>query len=74
LAKCAVEGGDLGKQSFGEAVSQIVLDEVDEIDRQLVQQEHFHCAIRFVTPSKRHGGKDRDALANRTILSANARA
>jgi hypothetical protein len=36
--------------------------------------EHLHSAIRFVTPNMRHGGKDLDALANRAILYANARA
>jgi putative transposase len=36
--------------------------------------EHLHSAIRFVTPNMRHGGKVRDALANRAILYANARA
>uniref|UniRef100_UPI001CBAD32B DDE-type integrase/transposase/recombinase n=1 Tax=Tateyamaria pelophila TaxID=328415 RepID=UPI001CBAD32B len=36
--------------------------------------EHLHSAIRFVTPNTRHGGQERDALANRTILYANARA
>jgi transposase InsO family protein len=36
--------------------------------------EHLHSAIRFVTPNMRHGGKDRDTLANRAILYANARA
>ncbi len=36
--------------------------------------EHLHSAIRFVTPNMRHGGNDRDALANRAILYANARA
>ena len=36
--------------------------------------EHLHSAIRFVTPNMRRGGSDRDALANRAILYANARA
>jgi transposase InsO family protein len=36
--------------------------------------EHLHSAIRFVTPNTRHGGQERDALANRAILYANARA
>jgi putative transposase len=36
--------------------------------------EHLHSAIRFVTPNMCHGGSDRDALANRAILYANARA
>ena len=36
--------------------------------------EHLHSAIRFVTPSMRHAGLDRDALANRAVLYANARA
>ena len=36
--------------------------------------EHLHSAIRFVTPSMRHTGQDRDALANRALLYANARA
>ena len=36
--------------------------------------EHLHSAIRFVTPSMRHAGQDRDALANRAVLYANARA
>jgi len=36
--------------------------------------EHLHSAIRFVTPSARHTGHDRAALANRAILYANARA
>ena len=36
--------------------------------------EHLHSAIRFVTPNMRHGGQDHDALANRAILYANARA
>ena len=35
--------------------------------------KHLHSAIRFVTPNMRHGGKERDALANRAILYANAR-
>jgi hypothetical protein len=35
---------------------------------------HLHSAIRFVTPSMRHAGLDRDALANRALLYANARA
>uniref|UniRef100_UPI001CBCFA3D IS3 family transposase n=1 Tax=Tateyamaria pelophila TaxID=328415 RepID=UPI001CBCFA3D len=36
--------------------------------------EHLHSAIRFVTPNTRHGGQERDTLANRAILYANARA
>ena len=36
--------------------------------------EHLHSAIRFVTPSLRHAGLDRDALASRALLHANARA
>ena len=36
--------------------------------------EHLHSAIRFVTPSMRHAGLDRDTLASRAILYANARA
>ena len=36
--------------------------------------EHPHSAIRFVTPSMRHTGQYRDALANRALLYANARA
>jgi putative transposase len=36
--------------------------------------EHLHSAIRFVTPNARHAGQDRDTLANRAILYANARA
>jgi len=36
--------------------------------------EHLHSAIHFVTSNKRHGGQDRDALTNRAILYANARA
>jgi hypothetical protein len=36
--------------------------------------EHLHSAIRFVTPHMCHGGNDRDPLANRAILYANARA
>ncbi len=36
--------------------------------------EHLHSAIRFVTRSMRHAGFDRDALANRALLYANARA
>ncbi len=35
---------------------------------------HLHSAIRFVTPSMRHAGLDRDALANRALVYANARA
>ena len=37
-------------------------------------EEHLHSAIRFVTPNMRHGGKESDALENRAILYANARA
>lgn len=36
--------------------------------------EHLHSAIRFVTPNSRHAGQDRETLANRTALYANARA
>jgi transposase InsO family protein len=36
--------------------------------------EHLHSAIRFVTPDARHAGHDRETLANRAILYANARA
>ena len=36
--------------------------------------ENLHSAIRFVTPNMRHGGQDRDTLANRAILYADARA
>ena len=36
--------------------------------------EHFHSAIRFVTPDARHAGHDRATLANRASLYANARA
>jgi len=36
--------------------------------------EHLHSAIRFVTPSMRHTGQDRDALAIRASLYANTRA
>ena len=36
--------------------------------------EHLHSATRFVTPNTRHAGLDRDALANRALLYANARA
>ena len=36
--------------------------------------EHLHSAIRFVTPTARHGGHDRATLANRAGLYANARA
>ena len=36
--------------------------------------EHLHSAIRFVTPGMRHVGLDRDALASRALLYANARA
>jgi putative transposase len=36
--------------------------------------EHLHSAIRFVTPNARHGGIDRETLANRAILYATARA
>jgi len=36
--------------------------------------QHLHSAIRFVTPSARHTGHDRAALANRAILYAKARA
>jgi hypothetical protein len=35
--------------------------------------EHLHSAIRFITPNMRHGRKERDTLANRAILYANAR-
>ena len=34
---------------------------------------HLHSAIRFVTPNARHGGQDRNTLANRAILYAKAR-
>ena len=34
----------------------------------------MHSAIRFVTPSMRHTGQDRDALAKRALLYATARA
>jgi hypothetical protein len=37
-------------------------------------QEHFHNAVRFVTPNMRHSGQDRDALEQRAVLYANARA
>ena len=36
--------------------------------------EHLHSAIRFVTPSMRHTGQERDALANLAVPYANARA
>ena len=36
--------------------------------------EHLHSRVRFVTPDARHAGQDRDALANRAVLYANARA
>ena len=36
--------------------------------------EHLHSAIRFVTPNLRHTGQDRETLANRALLYANARA
>jgi putative transposase len=36
--------------------------------------EHLHSAICFVTPNARHGGIDRETLANRAMLYANARA
>ena len=36
--------------------------------------EHLHSAIRFVTPNARHGGIDRETLANRANLYATARA
>jgi transposase InsO family protein len=36
--------------------------------------EHLHSAIRFVTPNARHAGHDHEALANRAMLYANARA
>ena len=35
--------------------------------------EYFHSAIRFVTPSMRHVGQERETLANRALLYANAR-
>ncbi len=35
---------------------------------------HLHSAIRFVTPNARHAGLDRETLASRAILYANARA
>ena len=37
-------------------------------------REHLHSAIRFVTPSMRHAGQERETLANRAILYAIARA
>jgi transposase InsO family protein len=36
--------------------------------------EHLHSAIRFVTPSARHEGRDHQTLASRTSLHANTRA
>ena len=44
-----------------------------EILRQLVQSEHLHSAIRFVTKNARHAGHDRATLASRASLHANAR-
>ena len=36
--------------------------------------KHLHSAIRCVSPSMRHAGLDRETLANRGLLHANARA
>jgi putative transposase len=36
--------------------------------------EHLHSAIRFVTPTARHNGRDHQTLASRASLYANARA
>ena len=35
--------------------------------------EHLHSAIRFVTPSARHAGRESATLENRAVLYANAR-
>lgn len=36
--------------------------------------EHLHSGIRFVTPDERHAGHDREILASRASLYANAKA
>lgn len=36
--------------------------------------EHLHSGIRFVTPDERHAGHDRETLASRASLYANAKA
>ena len=35
--------------------------------------EHLHSGIRFVTPDDRHAGHDRETLASRASLYANAK-
>ena len=34
---------------------------------------HRHSGIRFVTPAERHGGLEREILANRQIIYAEAK-